>query len=182
MPYPANVLPRSPRNGPAVVRHASALPAVLLAVSTALLVGITPADARAQARSVDWEACASALDDLRDDVETAHSNAEEAADEQEELRRCRNDPDSDSYYDKCQTRLRNYRSASNTAAISADTAIGAAIDVQSACTAMTAQERLAASQARLCSVYRRYLRLSALQGRASCEKAQGKQWCDACFK
>ena len=182
MPHPANVRTRPPRYGPAAHRRAPKLAAVLLAVSTAFLVGIVPAEARAQARSVDWDACASALDTLRDDADTAHTDAQEAADEQEELRDCRRDPAGDVYGDKCQTRLRNYRDASDTAADSADAAIDSAQDAQSACTAMTSQERLAASQARLCNSYRRLFSLSASRGRSSCEKARGKQWCDVCFR
>lgn len=153
-----------------------------LAIWLGLLAGITPLDGFAQPRSVDWESCAGALDTLKDEAESAHSDAEEAAEEQDALQRCRSDPSGDSFGDKCQTRSSRFRSASNSARFAADGAISAAQEVQASCTPMSVQERLAASQARLCSLYRRHAAISVAQARATCEKAQGKQWCEACLK
>lgn len=150
------------------------------AIAAASMLSLTAA--LAQTRSVDWEACASAIESLRDDADTAHTDAEDAAEEQEKLQKCRRDSSVDRYADQCQTQASRFRRSANAAAASADSVVGAAREVESACVPMTVQERLAASERRLCLILRRHAALSQAQARASCEKSKGKSWCDVCLK
>ena len=146
-----------------------------------LSLSISTPPGHAQSRTVDWQSCASALDDLQSNADDAKSDAEEAADTQDKFERCRKFPEIDTYGDRCQTRLQKYRRAFEDASSSAQNALNAADSVQASCSPMTAQERLSVSQARLCEMYKRYSITQRPLAMESCLKSQGPDFCAACL-
>ena len=151
---------------------------LLIALALSLAVCLP---AFSQSRGVDWEACASDLDDLQSEAEDAKRSAREAAELQEKFERCRRFPELDLYSDRCQTHFDRYRRASENASGAAQNALNAANDLQSSCSPMAAQQRLESTMARLCQSYKKYSLTNRQAAMELCTKSQGPAFCTACL-